>query len=186
MFADAYRHIFQGLLLVLLDFRISFFDILPDFLGYILVFRALGTLASQDLCFSKGKPFALALIFMSLTMIIEPPKANLLEFSLAAQQLGWVLLAQGISILELFLLFWIGQGIYKLSNEREIMDLRDKASFRWKFYLTVTSILLVYTPFALNIDPAWNMLMIVFLILQFWAMLLLLGLVRTAQQLLKD
>ena len=186
MFTDAYRRIFQGLLLVLLDFRIASIDILPDFVGYILVFRALGTLATQHPYFSKAKPFALVLIFVSLVTIIEQPKVNLLDYSLAAQQLGWLFVGQGIFILDLFFFFWLTQGIVKLASDRELEELREKASFRWKFYLTIASILLIYTPFALNLDPAWNMLIVVFVILQFVAQLLLLGLVRTAQRELAD
>lgn len=186
MYANAYRRIFQGLLLVLLDFRIQFIDILPDFLGYILIFRALGTLASQHPYFSKGRPFALVLIFLSLVTIIKLPNANILEDSLATQQLEWLLLGQGIFILDLFLFFWLSQGVCQLATERGLEELREKASFRWKFYLTVASILLVYTPFTLNLDPAWNMLMIVFVILQFGALLLLLGLFKMAQRKLAD
>ena len=182
MFAAAYRRMFLGLLLVFLDFRIQFIDILPDFLGYILVYQALGKLTAQHPYFSKGKPFALVLVFLSLVTIIEPPNSNLLENSLNEQQLGWILVGQGNLILDLFLFFWLCQGICLLATERGLDVLREKATFRWKFYLIVTSILLVYTPFTLNLDPAWNMLMIVFLVLQFIILLLLLGLIRTAQR----
>lgn len=186
MFSMAYRRIFQGLLLVLLDFRIQYFDILPDFLGYILIFRALGTLAEQHSYFSKAKPYALVLIFLSLTSIFEVPQTNLLEHSISTQELGWLLLAQGIMILDVVVLYWICQGIGELAKERSLDELREKARFRWQFYFAVTSVLLVYTPFALNLDPSWNMLMIPLVILMFWAMLLVLGLVRTAEVELKD
>ena len=186
MFSMAYRRIFQGLLLVLLDFRIQYLDILPDFLGYILIFCALSTLAAQHSFFSKARPFALLLVFLSLGSIIETPKANLLEFSLSTQELGWLLLEQGKIIVDLFLFYWLCQGIQELAQERALAVLQEKARFRWRFYFTVTCILLVYAPFALNLEPSWNILMIPILVLLFAAMLLLLGLVRTAQHELKD
>ncbi|RXT01914.1 hypothetical protein [Ammoniphilus sp. CFH 90114] len=186
MYTTAYQRLFQGFLLILLDLRIQFFDILPDFVGYILVFRALGILASQHLNFSKAKPFALALIFLSLTNLLPFTQANLLEYSFSTQELGWLVIGQAIILTELFLLYWIIQGIYEVAKDRGNEELQEKAQFRWKFYFIATSVLLVYTPFALNLDPAWVQLMILFVVALFLAMLLILGLIRSAGRELKD
>ncbi|PKM49151.1 MAG: hypothetical protein CVV02_17390 [Firmicutes bacterium HGW-Firmicutes-7] len=44
---NSYKHLFSGFLLVMLDINIGSFDILPDVIGYILVFLGLGELHSN-------------------------------------------------------------------------------------------------------------------------------------------
>ncbi len=186
LLADAFQRIFIGLLLVFLDFRIQYVDILPDFIGYIFIFRALDTLARQHPCFSRARPFALALIFLSVTSLVVTPGMNLLEGPPSTQDLSWTLLGQVLTVLDLFLIYWLSQGIYELAKERKLEELQEKAQYRWKFYFLATAVILVYTPFSINIEPALNLVMFPLVILLFWSMILLLGLVRMARKELAD
>ncbi|WP_167577907.1 hypothetical protein [Ammoniphilus sp. YIM 78166] len=186
MMADAFQRIFIGLLLVLLDFRLQYVDILPDFIGYILVFRALGTLAGQHSYFLKARPFTLTLIFLSLTSLVVTPGMNLLEDPPSSQDLGWSLLGQVLIVLDLFMLYWLCKGIGELAMQRELKQLQEKAEYRWKFYFLATAVMLVYTPFSINVEPAFNLVMFPLVILLFSAMILLLGLVRMARKELVD
>ena len=64
--------IFWGLLFVVLDIRISSVDLfLPDFVGYILIAVGLSRLASHDQWFRTARIFAIILIFVSLTTLVE-------------------------------------------------------------------------------------------------------------------
>lgn len=49
-----------------LDFRLQQFDMLPDFIGYGMIFYGLQQLAEQDDFFNKAKTPAGLLIFLSL------------------------------------------------------------------------------------------------------------------------
>ncbi|NDL67536.1 hypothetical protein [Anaerotalea alkaliphila] len=44
---NSYKHLFSGFLLVMLDINIGSFDILPDVVGYLLVWSGLGELRSN-------------------------------------------------------------------------------------------------------------------------------------------
>lgn len=64
--------IFWGLLFVVLDIRISSVDLfLPDFIGYILIAVGLTRLAPQHQWFRTARIFAIILIFVSLTTLVE-------------------------------------------------------------------------------------------------------------------
>ncbi|HZI61313.1 MAG TPA: hypothetical protein VFD62_11395 [Pyrinomonadaceae bacterium] len=64
--------IFWGLLFVVLDIRISSVDlVLPDFVGYILIASGLSRLASHHQWFRTARIFAIILIFVSLTTLVE-------------------------------------------------------------------------------------------------------------------
>lgn len=58
--------IFWGLMLVFLDFRINNFDLLPDFLGFIIVLVGLMNLSSLSGAFIKAKPYAAVSLILSL------------------------------------------------------------------------------------------------------------------------
>ncbi|MFK4998462.1 hypothetical protein ACI2OX_17435 [Bacillus sp. N9] len=72
------NRIFWGLMLVLLDIHIVFIDLLPDFIGYLLIASALGTLQPFSTKFSKAKGIAYALAFLSLPYLLVP-QMNILK-----------------------------------------------------------------------------------------------------------
>jgi hypothetical protein len=64
--------IFWGLLFIVLDIRINTIDlILPDFIGYILIFTGLTLLAPEHGSFRKARVFAVVMFFVSIPSLIE-------------------------------------------------------------------------------------------------------------------
>lgn len=68
---EAFIKIFWGLLFVVLDIRISSIDILPDFIGYILIVKGLTLLAPEHRGFRKARVLAIIMIFVSIPSLIE-------------------------------------------------------------------------------------------------------------------
>ena len=64
--------IFWGLMLNFLTFNINGIDILPDFLGYILIVIGLTQLADQSNHFCKAKPLAMIMVFVAFMMQFSP------------------------------------------------------------------------------------------------------------------
>ncbi|HEX6098869.1 MAG TPA: hypothetical protein VF432_21315 [Thermoanaerobaculia bacterium] len=63
----AFSNIFWGLLFVVLDIRLGAIDlILPDFVGYILIFQGLTLLAPEHHAFRKARVLAAVMVFVSL------------------------------------------------------------------------------------------------------------------------
>jgi hypothetical protein len=69
---EGFISIFWGLLFIVVDIRIGPIDfILPDFVGYILIFKGLTSLASEHRDFRKAKALAGVMIFVSLPSLIQ-------------------------------------------------------------------------------------------------------------------
>jgi hypothetical protein len=90
--------IFWGLLLVVLHIRVGGLELLPDFVGYLLIFKGLGNLSSAHPYFRKARPFALVMIFLSIPSMfrpseasIEPQLARRLIFAAVTRDLGTLL-----------------------------------------------------------------------------------------------
>ena len=66
--------IFAGLLIVMIDFNFtvndSVIELLPDFIGYFLIFRGLGILNGESEEFGKAKPWTIGMIAFSATIYV--------------------------------------------------------------------------------------------------------------------
>lgn len=64
---EGFNGIFWGLLFIVLDIRIDAFDfILPDFIGYLLIFNGLRPLAAEHRGFRRAGVLAAVMVFISL------------------------------------------------------------------------------------------------------------------------
>jgi len=66
MYAKGYKRLFWGILIISFNINLGFINKLPDFLGYIFIYSALGILSSQHKLYEKGKLPAIILIFLTL------------------------------------------------------------------------------------------------------------------------
>lgn len=66
MIAKRFNQIFWGLILVILDLNINNFDLLPDFVGYILVAVGAGGLKAISLRFATASTLSWVLMCLSL------------------------------------------------------------------------------------------------------------------------
>ncbi|PYP84278.1 MAG: hypothetical protein DMF61_20505 [Blastocatellia bacterium AA13] len=63
--------IFWGLLLVTLDIRINSLDLMPNFIGYILIAAGLTLLAPRHLWFRTARVIAIIMVFVSIPSLTE-------------------------------------------------------------------------------------------------------------------
>ena len=118
-------YIFWGLLLVILDFKLNQFDILPDFIGYILVAVGSGGLMAASSQFAIARNSCWALVALSLVGLV-------LRGDLGAI-LGVIQLAANCTMMW----FLLG-GFMDLSLSIGRSDLADKASNRRVVYVALT------------------------------------------------
>jgi hypothetical protein len=68
----AFISIFWGLLFVVLDIRIGSIDlVLPDFIGYILIYKGLTSLAPEHRGFRRARVLAVVMFFVSIPSLVE-------------------------------------------------------------------------------------------------------------------
>ncbi|MHB1418395.1 MAG: hypothetical protein ACYCX4_02230 [Bacillota bacterium] len=129
-----FNKIYLGLLLVLLDFRIQGVDILPDFIGYIIVFNGLGQMLDWNPHYEQARryvPFLVILSFLDIYQVQHP--VGLFNFSPGTVLI--VFLGVIAAALDLFVIFHVCTGIKEMAVAAGDMDLNLKAETRWSYYL---------------------------------------------------
>jgi hypothetical protein len=122
--------LFWGILFFF-DFRIQQFDVLPDIIGYILIYIGLEELAGRGMRFREAKKYALPLIILSVFDIINLQAGGPSGFIFVLAFL-YVLI---YSILNLLLIFNICRGCADLAEGINDQPLVDTSLLRWKLYL---------------------------------------------------
>ena len=95
-----------GYALIFFSFGVGGFDVLPDFLGYFLVFRCLDRLCYKSDSFRRARPLALgmtavALLSALLPLFIKGSLANIVKTAAVVLSLGFFyLIVKGIEEIE--------------------------------------------------------------------------------------
>jgi low temperature requirement protein LtrA len=119
-----FAQIFWGLLLVILDLRINRIDILPDFLGYILVALGCGGLTSFSRDFSTARTLSWILVAFALVGYVLHGSA--------ATVFGILNLA-----VDCAMMWFLLGGVMELAMARQRSDLSERASNRRIAYVVV-------------------------------------------------
>ncbi|AZS15833.1 hypothetical protein [Paenibacillus lutimineralis] len=142
-----------GLLFVIFDIRfLSNLDLLPNFIGYLIIMSALWSLRQQAPGFRNGMWAAGVLSLLSLPQILHPIGLRLNEVDLGMTTNGELAVVLVHGLLQLFILTSICKGTYHLLIMRGLHDLASSLTARWVFYFICSVYLLIVYPFALNID----------------------------------
>lgn len=160
-------NIFWGLLFFF-DFRINNFDILPDVIGFILIFAGLNKLKELNENFKKAYNITIPLMIISLIYFI-PTEPN-----------GFMILINIIGIvLRILLIYYICFGISELSNMSENLSLSEKAMKRYKAYLIIQ----IISTIGIYLVPFLMVFMFIPLFIGYIVIIILLmGLMKQAEE----
>lgn len=181
MMQTAFQQLIWGFLLVFLNFNIIFVDILPDFIGFMLILSSLKQLEKQSAHFGKAKPFAFVMIFYSIPTFFGKGGigiANTTDFT-------WILYDQIAHILLLFIVYWICQGIAECADKLDLHTIEKQAKHRWNLLFIVSICYLVLEPFTLNVSILTN-IMVLLLVLFLLSIILFLALLFRAKNQFSD
>lgn len=172
--------IFWGLLVVLIDIRIAFIDVLPDFIGYVFVLTGLAKLRSLN----SGFKLAWIAAWIQFVLSFLPLIGIRAEISLTGGEpstigtLGFAALAAAVG-----LIFYYGvcEGIRTVALERGRAPLASSARRLWYWSFAIEALWLFSLPYQLNYGQG-DMLPVIFLlaIASLLTMVLLIFLVRRA------
>ncbi len=99
--------VFYGLVLLFFNFEINGIDVLPDFIGYYLMFRGLKELSSESRHFAEMKPWAAAMAVISAILFVT---------GLVGLPLGSLPVRIGVTVAHLFILYRLILGVQELEG----------------------------------------------------------------------
>ncbi len=134
-----FSNIFWGFLF-LIDFRINGFDLLPDIVGYLLIFYGLGKMLSESNHFQSARNIALPLALVSILDIIQINTPISSETSFFA-----VLLSIVLGIMNLMMVYHICHGIIDMAMKYNNTYIQRIAGQRWRIYAFVTLSIIFFT-----------------------------------------
>lgn len=164
MYSSGYVKLFLGMIFIIFDFRLGNINILPDFVGYILILLGLNNLSSQCEFYNKAKIPAAVLMVQTLFNI----PYDLVNVTYAEEKMGVlkILLIVFNGIVNLCLMYNIFNGIYETSKVKNLENIMDKVPALAKFYYITAIIYLFYIPFLLNISQSGNFFMIAIIVVK--------------------
>lgn len=134
--------IFIGYILIFFHFKINGIDLLPDFVGYLLIASGLGRLEEQSELFVKARPWAYVMSVISIFYGI----AGLFGITYGP---AFVVLNLATGAASLYLMYLIGHGIYDTEQKRQLDLGGAKFLTLWKVQAVLT--MLAQVSAALNI-----------------------------------
>lgn len=173
-----FNKLFWGLLFMF-DFRINRIDILPDFIGYILILSGLNILQEESEYFQSAKKYAILLIFLSLPsiwgwQIDDAFRGGLFAFVFFV---GIV-----VTVLYIVLINYICKGISEMALRKENYTLDESANKRWSYFLVVEIASLILLILSILVPQIALFIAIPLLIASLVILILLMNLMKMAQE----
>ena len=139
---SAFDKFAYGFLFVLLDFKIMGFDILPEFIGYILFALGFKALISYSEYFRKGLYVTIPMIIVSIFSIYEKP-AQSGGINFGTLGLLGIPIAIAILILGILVVYYLFQGIIEMAKNFGFESIAAEANDKWKQFLYLQFALLL-------------------------------------------
>lgn len=167
MIQKSFMRIFWGLLFIILDININDLDlILPDFFGYILIYTALASLEQLHPRFGKAKPYAAAMVIVSLAEMLHINPLSVLRILEI--------------ILNLLMIWHICTAISEVALERSNNSLSDMATKRRTLYMVVSLTQLIVAAIVLVAPELIGVIAVPLIVFTLTAVLLVMMLMRRA------
>ena len=167
------------------DFRIQGVDILPNFVGYLLMYSGLGNLSSYSSEFSDAKKYSIPLAALSLFSIYQVQN-SVGQLTIDPLSLGLYSVGIITSVLDLLLVYHLCLGIIDLARDQSNDDLQELAHQRWKYYLYYKVIFIICFPLGLVVPFLLAIGFISMFIFSIAVMVLMMALMKKAQDSFQD
>ncbi|MUT65219.1 hypothetical protein [Paenibacillus sp. NEAU-GSW1] len=161
-----------GIIFTMLDFRFGYFDLLPDVIGYALLWSAIHVLEARRKEYGRAKPFAILLTIASASELL-PLWQGTISLTSNTTNVSIPSFVYGGAVMLLLLLLF---HFFLTAMERHAKECR-KHSFaaaiagRRLFFNLTSGALLVMMPFLLNFSPTLRLWLVFVTLLSLIAML---------------
>ena len=161
MYVKGYKRLFWGMIFISFNINLGFINVMPAFLGYILIYSGLCALSSQHKLYQKGKIPAMLLIALTLEDIWHDPSNTILTGEIYNVGILPLIISCAVLIINIYLMYIICMGICELCKERGLNELMDSTIFSIKFYLIISLLYLAYLPFSINLYSEFKIIFVI-------------------------
>lgn len=161
MYWKGYNRLFWGIIITIFHINIGYINIIPDFIGYILIYSGLNILALQHKVYEKAKMPAALLVLLTLKDIWNDPNNNILTGQIYKLSLATLIISTLVAIIKLYLIYLLCNGIYEICKERGLEEIMSSAKNIWKNYFFVALAYLIYAPFSINLEQVPRIIIII-------------------------
>lgn len=171
-----YKKIFYGFIF-LFDIRIRGIDILPDFVGYMLIYQGLTLLRDKNNFFDEGKGLALPMIFISFLDIYQVT-IPITEIHSSAISIWRIILGLMTILFNLLMVHNICRGVKSEALQENLTVIESDAQMVWTSFL-ISNLLIGLGFIFVKLLP---LLLVVSFIASIIAYILMLSLMNTASK----
>ena len=165
MYTSSYNKLFWAMIFITFDINLGPINILPNFIGYMLIYSALNQLQLQHKIYEKGKTCSIILTILTMKDVIHINNDNLLAGKFIPVNFSLMALTSVVAIINAYLIYIICKGIYLLCLERGLEELQDSTKNRWKLFLVISIVFIFYIPFSLNMNMQFKSIAIFIVII---------------------
>lgn len=175
-----FNKLFWGFLFFF-DFRIQGFDILPDIVGYCIIYSALNGLALLNGHFKRAKKYVLPLIILSFSNIYQVQQ-QVTQFKVNTIGIVLIVVSAITSIMHLLMAFHICMGISEMAQDINNNELQETAKRRWKHYLIVQALTMAFIFTTYFIHTLVTIIFMPLFVVSIIVLLLIIGLMKQAEE----
>ncbi|MCY6957724.1 hypothetical protein [Clostridium brassicae] len=137
---NGFTKIFWGFLFIMINFRITGFDILPDPIGYLLFFIGFKELSSKSNYFIKGRNCSIIMVILSIFTIYQTPPngkgAGLIKLGVLEKFI--IPISIIVLIIGIYIVYNLFMGVKEMCHQQENTLLYDEAEDLWRKYIYLT------------------------------------------------
>lgn len=158
---SAYENLFWGMIFIFFNFYINILNILPNFVGYILILLAVNNLVYRRDIFNKIKIPTIILVALGLRDIFSQNYQMGNMFNTANTR--WVLsiLTSLESIIFLYVIYILCEGIVDILNEKGVYTLSDNIKKTFKIFMISSIIGIIYSPLSMYLPVQISVIMLI-------------------------
>jgi len=188
----AMRQTMWGFIFLLVDIRLISFDILPDWIGYLLVAfgcsKAFSMTAIRSFRYAQLTAVVLLLSYIAITIVnVSTGQSSTVDLNRPPGYSAAFYMVTAAQTIHLLLVFWICSATHAYASGHGLSELSAKSRGRWTGYLVCSTAILITTSFIPNGDHSFALIIIpeaiIGFILELFIINLLLNTAREAHKL---
>ncbi|SHF70569.1 hypothetical protein [Ornithinibacillus halophilus] len=145
---NEFLKIFWGFLFVLIEIHIAVIDLLPDPIGYYLIYSGISSLTQEHQIGKKATNWASALCVISIPSVFVQQAVDTMRVLSE-----WSIYFLILGLLKLILVFYVFQVLLELAKRHEARDLASYTKKLFKAYVVIMLVIQIIQPFIINIPP---------------------------------